>query len=80
MSGARSTIISGPTRQVLLSKDYITPTYILLNQTAVHSIYHISIEIGSVPRKTSFATNWKKKTFGFVVYTAYFSVHSIGGQ
>ena len=31
-----STIISGPTRQVLLSKDYITPTYILLHQTTFH--------------------------------------------
>ena len=33
MSGGRSTIISTRTRQVLLSKDYITPTYILLQQT-----------------------------------------------
>ena len=36
VSGGTSTIISTQTRQVLLSKDYITPTYILLHQTTFH--------------------------------------------
>ena len=39
-----STIISTQTRQVLLSKDYITPTYILLHQTTFHENKAIHLE------------------------------------